>query len=356
MPKKSTKTSIPGSGKGTEILDAPGELRRLLRFGKLAVPGAAASADDVFRMLILDLQEVGISDEALAKIQDIGPDFLRSGKVPQSVVKLIGDKDTTKRVKASLDAARAATKTVSTASLNREFKDLVRVLEREGLDPRVVQELKQVGPKRLAEIGSRQTISALSSRPDETTVQRLYRNLLKKPAPPAIADGIKQTLASVEGGTAAPVTGATRKGLTQAGVKGVGGLAQLGRFATGVGALATAAFTIPRVVGAFGKGQRARDLASQGFGALGPQSSAEFLKGRVAQQEAITRRRLVLQQFHPELFQDVIQSLSTAGLPPSSLTTSERRIGQPQGGGFQTRRSPKDIQFLLDQLLSQMGA
>ena len=113
-----------------------------------------------------------------------------------------------------------------------------------------------------------------------------------------------------------------------------------------------------RAIGNFGKEDRARQRAVEGFAEQGGQaSSTEFMRNSVRMEEALARRKTTMQQFEPELFQEVIRVLGDTGPRRDTLTTTERRIGADTRSGAQQAqgRSPKDIELLMKELFRQMG-
>jgi hypothetical protein len=347
-------------------VEAPGELRRLFRFGKLAVRGDRTT-EQIFELLLQDLRDSGVPQEAINSIEQKGVGFLRRGSVASSVEKLAGTPENVQQVKSSLRAARASVRGVSPKMLQREFDDFLKALVAEspeglrGDAQRIVEELKRLGPKRLSELGSRTVTSALVTRGDQPLVANLLRKAVRKAPYPAVAESIKVVLEQTGG---IPAVGEAPAGLAAAGVggfsKGAGfgrkALGMLGKGAGGpIGLGIGAALIAPRVMDVLGRGGRAREMARTGFGALGPQSSAEYLRERINAQETLTRRKMVMTKFEPQLFNEVLRVLATEGVPEGSLTTTERQIGTPRGGAVAGQRTSQDVQFLLDHLLSQMG-
>lgn len=360
-------SALTGAVGQTGPATVPGEFRRLLRFGKIGV-GALGdrSPEKVLQELLAELADAGVPKEAIAKIEAQGVKFLSSGKVSQTVAKLAGSKENVVAIRTTLQAARAAVKGIDPRTIERQVDDFIAVLRKEFGDAddieAVIKEIKSIGPKKFAELGGKQTLSALASRGDDPFVTSVFRRATGKAPTPKIAAGITDALKQVGGGTIPTATATTGKALTGAGIKNVGkissiirrGASLLGKTGLGAAGVALAVgFPIAQGLGALGKEGRAEKIAQQGFKNLGVGSSAEMLRGVVDSQEAITRRKMSFQRFEPELFQQVIGALSETG-QKSALTSSERTHGSPVGGGF-SRRKPKDVEFLLDQLLGQMG-
>lgn len=361
-PQISAITSIAGA------TEAPGDFRRLLRFGKIGV-GAAAdrSPAKVLAELLAELGDAGVPREAIAQVEAQGIKFLKFGRVPQHIAKLAGGKENVAIIRTTLQAARAAIKGIDLRTTEKAVEDFISVLRKEFGDAddieAVIKEIKAIGPKRFAQVGGQQTLSALSSRGSDPLVTSVFRKATGKAPTPKIAQGITDTLKQVGGGTLPKTTGATAKVLAGAGVKNVGkissiirrGAGLLGKSKLGVaGAALAIGFPLAQGLGALGKKGRAEKLAQQGFAALGVGSSSELLRNVVDNQEAVSRRKMSFQRFEPDLFQQVVGILSDTG-QRGSLTTSERSHGSPIGQGFQSRRKPQDVNFLLDQLMSQMG-
>lgn len=345
-------------------------LRRILRFGQLgAGPKGTATLDKVMEVFLLDLRESGLPDEAINRIEQFGTGIFKKSSLPPSVAKLMGGKEGVAHAKDSLKLARGALKGVSGTELKGQFREFLRLLkESAGDDPdvdRIIGELRKVGPKKLASLGAATTLTAMERRGADPMVQRLYRAAAKKAPTPQVATNIAAAVTAAVG-KMPKTTGATRAALTQAGVGGVSKAASvlrpIGRAVTGaspigaaIGIGVTGAFLAPRIMDKLQAPSRARKAAMQGFGALGPASSMEFLKGVVEQQEAVSRRKMTLKALEPDMFNQILQLLSSPGEDPQGLTSSEARIGGPVGGGYQGRRSAKDVHFLLDELVGQMG-
>lgn len=351
-----------------EVL-APAGLRRLLRFGRLGL-ASGRNVDDIFALLLRDLRDVGVPEEAVVRLESLGPNVLRSGTVPAAVTKLAGGPANVREIQSSLRMARSATKGFTGSTLKSAYDDFLKILRAAGADHpdtgRVIAEIEKLGPKGLSKVGATTTLSALVRRGPDPVAMRIYQRVAQKAPTPTLSEGVKQVLTQVGEGKVPAVPGAARSELAKAGVSGVGKLARVargaGRALTGtspwgaaIGAVATTAFVGPRVMERLGRGKRARQAAMAGFGQLGPSSSPEFLKNIVDQQEAVTRRQVVLSRYEPELFNRILQVLADQGQQPGALTASERQIGTPVGAGYTGRRSAREVEFLLDQLLRQLG-
>lgn len=350
------------------LTEAPGGMRRFFRFSQLAVGSAGKDRkiEDIWATFLRELEDLGIPEEARSRIQSLGAKkvFGKSG-LPKSVASVL-DKPNLDIVKEVQKAARTATKGINESTLSKMWPQILSQWEKEGHfagaeGARMLEELKKVNPKTVARVGSNQVMSALARRGDEPFVVKMFNSALKRPSLPKLPEGITETLKQASGGKLPKVARGTGAALTAEGVGGMGfGRKLLG--ATGKGALgfgATALFAgleAKRAAGILGRESRAKKLALQGFQSLGPASSVEFLRDIVQKQESVARRKAVMQQFEPELFQDIVRTLADTGQSKNTLTSTERRIGSSaQAGAVNRGRSPEDVKFLLDQLFSQMG-
>ena len=375
MPPERYTSGFPRAIKeGTaNLAEAPGELRRFFRFSQLAVgeAGTTRNIDDIWATLLKELEDLGVPADAHSRIRTLGPTKVLSGKefargLPASVASIAGGSANTRAIKETVKAARAATKGVSPAALTQQWKELLTLFAKDErfadeAGKRVLAELQGVDPRVVAKVGSNQALSALARRGDDPMITRLFNTIMKRPGLPKLPEGITETLKAVNEGTLPKVSGAVGKELGEAGVKGLGfgrkvaGLT--GRSALGVaGAGLIAGFEIHRAKDILGRKGRARRMALAGFQELGPSSSVDYLRDTVKQQEAIARRKVAMQKFEPDLFQEVVRVLSDIGEGPSTLTSTERRIGSSEEVGAGPRgRSKEEVKFLLDQLFSQMG-
>lgn len=371
--KPATATKVPEASKVAEAIPdikAPASLRRLLRFGNLGLAGASGrSRLDIFNLLVTELRDMGVPEEAVALIEAQGPSFLSKSRVKTSIIKAAGGATNANVIKDTMRMARAASIMKSPAGQVKEFDELLKLMgDVAGEDlpsKEVLRELKGVGAKRMSTIGMGTAVSVLESRGSDPGVVQVYKKIAQKAPTPTIAASITEAVAEASGGTLPGVTAGARKSLTQAGVKGVSKGVSLLRTASrafggsalglGINAAILGVATIPGAVSRLGRGDRSVAQAKEGFAQLGASSNIEFLKEQVEKQEALSRRRIVMQKYEPEMFSQVIRILAQGQETSSSLTVSESRIGSPVGDQFKGRKSVKNVQFLLDQLLSQAG-
>lgn len=350
--------------------EAPGGLRRFFRFSQLAVgdAGKTRRIEDIWATLLQELNDLGIPPEARSRIESLGAKKIlgSGGRLPESVVKLAGNKENVNAIKETVKAASSATKGLRGAPLISQWKKLLKQFAG---DPqfqtpegqRILQELQDVDPKLVARVGSNKTLSALAERGDDPTVVRLFNRVMNRPGSGKLPEGIQETLKAANEGRLPKVAAAEKATLRQAGAKGLGAgrkaAGLLGKSTLGtLGIGAVAALEAKRAFGVLGRENKAKQLALQGFQGLGPQTSVDFLRDIVSKQEAIARRKVTMQRFEPDLFQEVVRILADTGQSTNTLTSTERRIGtDSQTGAVNRGRSSEDVQFLLDQLFSQMG-
>lgn len=373
--KKVKKVVVPATVEiGTpNIVEAPGGLRRFFRFSQLATgqAGGVRNIEDIWATVLQELEDAGVPQEARSRLKDIGARaaFKDTTRLEGAISKLAGGKENVAIIKETLAAGRAATVGFSEAELATQVKSALDLLAKEpAMDSddgrRIIAELRKAKPSAIAKASVNQTISALSSRGDDPFVVSMYRKVLKKSSTARLPVSIEETLSKVSGGALPKVTTATRTALAGE-VAGVGtaasaarkGLGFLGKSALGAAGLAAGVFFEgKRALDILGRGERAKKQAFKGFEELGASSNVGYLRDTVRQQEAVARRKMVMQQFEPELFQDIIRTLNDTGPSRETLTSTERRIGaEARVGGKQQGRSPEDVEFLLDQLFRQMG-
>jgi hypothetical protein len=351
------------------ISEAPDALRRLLRFSQLSVgtAGAGRNIDDIWATFLNELDDLGVPAEARERIESLGAKRLL-GKTgfPKSVTGVMG-KENLVEAKEALKAARAATRGVKPEQLVTKWSELLDDLAKQGEfqtadGRRILKELRAVDPRVVAKVGSNQALSVLARRGEDPFWMRQYSRLFKRESTAVLPEGMQGLIKQVSGGKLPKAAGSTIKALeagglatgTSVGRKAVGLLGKTGLGALGIGVIG--ALEVNRAAGILGREGRARKLALQGFEGLGPSSSVGFLRDIVNKQEQVARRKVTMQQFEPELFQEVVRMLSDTGQSPNTLTSTERRIGADAQLGVQRRgRSGEDVQFLLDQLFSQMG-
>lgn len=370
MAKSVFGSVVPGVASEVE---APGGLRRFFRFSQLAFgeAGGVRNIEDIWATVLKELRDSGLPDEAISRIESLGADKALGWKtqIPREVVALAGGPANVQAVKETMNVARMATKGVSVEVLESQVERTLNVLAkdprfREGGGPELIAQLRKVDPRVLAEQGINQPISIMARRGNDPFVVGLYRKALKRSPTATLPPSIEEVFKQAAGGKLPKVTKAARKALAPS-VKGAGagasavrkGLGFLGRGplgALGVGAIA--AMEVSRASDILGRSGRAKKQALAGFQELGASSSVEFLRDNVRQQEAVARRKTVMQRFEPELFQEVIRILGDTGQSKNTLTSTERRIGTNAQVGAQARgREPEDVEFLLDQLFSQLG-
>jgi hypothetical protein len=346
-------------------------MRRFFRFSQLAVgeAGTGRKIEDIWATFLRELDDLGVPIEARARIEALGAQQVLGGKskgLPESVAKLAGGKENVAAIKETQRLARQSLKGLDEKTLQREWDDILTRLAKDEqfTDPngrRVLKELRAISPKTVARVGAGQTMSALARRGNDPIITRIFNKIMRRPGLPSLPPGIQETLKAANEGRLPKVTAAGEQALTKAGVKGLG----MGRKVLGLGGRSAigaagiglfAAFEVGRVRDIMGRESRAKKLALQGFQGLGPASSVGFLRDVVSKQEAIARRKVVMQRFEPELFQEVVRVLSDTGQSKDTLTSTERRIGaNAEVGAMRRGRSTEDVQFLLDQLFSQMG-
>ncbi len=349
--------------------EAPGGFRSFFRFSQLAVGDAGTSRkiEDIWATFLQEMEDLGIPAEARSRMDSLGANkILKGSGLPRSVTAAVSSKEQLSAIKETIKAARAATGGVGSNLLEGEWTSFLKRLTD---DPtfatddgkRILAELKKLNPRTVAKVGSNQAVSAIARRGGDPFVTQLFNKAMKRPNAPVLPAGIVSALEEASGGKLPKVTAATTKALTAEGVTGLGagrkaaglfGKSKFGAIGLGV----AAGFEINRAVGILGREGRAKKLALTGFAGLGPSSSTEFLRDIVSKQEQVARRKVTMQKFEPELFQDVIRVLSDTGPSKSTLTSTERRIGQDESVGVAREgRSADDVQFLLDQLFTQMG-
>jgi hypothetical protein len=313
--------------------------------------------------VLQELEDQGVPAEAVDRMRSMGLKSFLKGKskgLPQSVAAAAGDRENVKLIKETVRMGRAAVKGFDERQLQQQWKQMLGRLGDDipvqlkarlrGLDPKAVARAAMASARSAASEGSQTALSVLknvSSGPTGWTWARdAASEIVPSPGPgSAIVPSKGGALARVAG-EAAGVAGEAAPGLLRR---------MMGRLGKGtvLGLGITAAIEAPRLLGILGRGRRAEQRAAQG---PGPMSSHEFLRDIVAQQEAIARRKATLQTLEPDLFNEVTRILATTGAQRPTLTPTERRIGNSQDVGTSQRtRSRDQVEFLLDQLLGQMG-
>jgi hypothetical protein len=352
------------------VSEAPGAFRRLFRFSQLSVGAAGTverSADDIWATFLQDMDDIGVPSEARTRIESLGAKHLLGKKgFPKSVTELL-DSNNLREAKEGLNAARAAMKGAKPEQLVTKWTELLDDLAKDAQfdtpdGKRILKELRAVDPKVVARVGSNQALSVLARRGEDPFWVRQFNRLFKRENAAVLPQGVTDMLKQTNQGKLPKVAGTTAKALEKGGLatgagfgrKAAGFLGKGALGAAGIGAIA--AFEGHRAFKILGRENRAKKLALSGFSGLGPSSSVDFLRDIVDKQEQVARRKVTMQRFEPELFDEVVRVLSDTGQSNNTLTSTERRIGSDNQLGAQRRgRSGEDVQFLLDQLFSQMG-
>lgn len=360
----------PITSVGTANLsEAPGAFRRMFRFSQLSVgtAGAGRSIDDIWATFLNEMDDLKIGDEARSRMESLGPRHLLGKKgFPKSVTGVM-EMGVLREAKETLTAARAALKGVEPGQLVTKWGEMLDDLAKDEMfqtpdGRRILKELRAVDPKVVARVGSNQALSVLARRGEDPFFLRQFNRLFKREGTAVLPQGMQEMLKMANKGKLPKVAGATVRALEKGGLaagaglgrKAVGLLGKTGLGAAGIGVIG--AMEAHRAFKILGREGRAKKLALQGFEGLGPSSSVDFLRDIVDKQETVARRKVTMQKFEPELFQEVVRMLSDTGQSPNTLTSTERRIGADAQLGVQRRgRSGEDVRFLLDQLFSQMG-
>jgi hypothetical protein len=329
--------------------------------------GAGRSIDDIWATFLNEMDDMGVGAEARERIESLGAKHLMGKKgFPKSVTGVIG-KENLGEAKEALKAARAAIKGAKPEQLMTKWTEMLDDLAKEAEfqtadGRRILKELRAVDPKVVASVGSNQALSVLARRGEDPFILRQFNRLFKREGTAVLPQGMQDLLKQTNAGKLPKVAGSAVKALEKGGLATGAGIGRkaaglLGKTAFGaVGMGVIGVLEAHRAVGIMGREGRARKLALQGFEGLGPSSSVDFLRDIVDKQEAVARRKVTMQRFEPELFQEVVRILADTGQSTETLTSTERRIGSdPQQGVLRRGRPGKDIQFLLDQLFNQMG-
>ncbi len=356
---------------------APGAFQQIFRYSQLAVgeAGAGRNINDIWATFLDDMENIGMPRESIGRLEAIGGKTVLNADGFSKAITSAMDKDTLKAAKESHRLARAAVRGTKDATLNMSWGELLDEFAKDAdfadeNGRRLLKELRKVNPKIVAKIGSNQVLSVLARRGEDPFWTRQFNKIFKRESTAVLPAKFTQMLQDVNKGILPEITAGTltKSGTLRALAKGGGkGLAGgFGRKAVGLlgkgalGAGMTGLFLgleTKRALGILGRQGRADKLALQGFQGLGPSSSVDFLRNAVDQQEQVARRKVMMQQFEPELFNEVVRILGDTSQQPNSLTSTERRIGSDAQMGTQQRgRSGEDVKFLLDQLFTQMGS
>jgi len=341
-----------------------GKLDAFLKMSSLALgklpKGGVEKVETLMAAVTEKLTGDGIPVAAIDRLTKLGKNLFRKGEgLPKSVAALAGSSENAKSIEETLQMARAAWRGVSPQDLKKQWTSLLQMMESSGVAPRVIAGMKKLNPEDVARTGLGQTLSAFDRLGPDPFVTQMYRRVLGKgTSTKAQASILKEML----GDAAETVTPGTTKFLTESGVPGFSGTAKLGRevigATTGYSKLGVAGnVALPAFLSMRGGTQldptAARTQAVEGFQALGGNSSSAVMSEVVKQQEMASRRQLVLQGHDPELFSRVLSVLADTGASPSTLTATEQRIGSTAVQTLPSRRSDKDVKFLLDQLLQE---
>jgi hypothetical protein len=380
-----TRSRLAGAAeKVTEVLVgdanqavAPGAFQQIFRYSQLAVGEAGVKGGreigDIWATFLDDMAVQGMPAETVARLESLGAKKVLEADGFSKAITASMDKDTLKSVKESHRLAKAALRGVKDPKLTLGWTELLDdfAKEAEFATPngkRILAELRALDPKAVAKVGSNQALSIVARRGEDPFWTRQFNKLFKRQGTATLPTKMVQMLKESSKGGALPKVekGALEAlvkaspGVTKAGLAGGAGRKAVGLLGKGVvGAAGTGLFLgleANRIAGILGRQGRARQLAETGVAQLGPSSSVDFLRDMVNKQEQVARRKVTMQRFEPELFNEVVRVLADTGQQPNSLTSTERRIGSDaQMGVMRQGRSGDDVQFLLDQLFTQMG-
>lgn len=354
---------------------APGAFQQIFRYSQLAIgeAGAGRNIDDIWATFLDDMATQGMPPETIARLEALGGKNVLNADGFSKAITASMDADTLKAAKESHRLAKAAVRGVKDPKLGLSWGELLDDFAKEpefanANGKRVLAELRKLDPKTVARVGSNQVLSVVARRGEDPFWVRQFNRLFRRQntavLPQKMVQMLKETnkgiLPQVEKGVVAALA-KTGEGVTKASLAGGFGRKAVGLLGKGaIGAAGTGLFLgleANRFAGILGREGRARKQAELGVAQLGPSSSVDFLRTIVNQQEQVARRKVTMQRFEPELFNEVVRILADTGQQPNSLTSTERRIGSDAQMGIQRRgRSGEDVQFLLDQLFTQMGS
>ncbi len=353
---------------------APGPYQQIFRYSQLAVgtAGEGRLIGDIWSTFIADVTLQGMPPEAVTRLESLGAEsVLNADGFAKSISGSMGE-ESFKAVKESHRMAKAALKGLGAkgvtglAALDRGWKATLTEFAKEAefANPNgklLLERLGKLDPKLVAKAGSNQVLSVVAQRGEDPFWIRQFNKVFKRQNSAVLPAKMTQMVKDASGGVLPKMNKEVMAAVAKAGLGN-----SLGRKAVGVlgksalGAAGTALFLgleAKRTIDTLGRGDRAKAQSFAGFQALGAGSSTEAMRGIVDQQEQVARRKVVMQQFEPELFTDVVRALASGGKQSGSLTSTERRIGSDsrmgiqQGGG----RSADDNMFLLDELFNQIG-
>ena len=369
--------SVTSPGK-INLPDAPGGYRQLLRYSQLSIgtAGVDRNISDVWATFLDDMKDLGVPDPAIERMRRLGPDKVLGGGSKRGFNKSITallDEPQLKQMRLSLVQARNAVRGVPDTVLSSEMDQLINIMSK---DPqfqtpegrRILAEIKKPeNRKLLAKVGANQGMSVLSRRGDDPWWTQKFNQLFKRKNTAVLPDEFQDLVKRAGKGTiAAPLTKATKSAMAAGGAAGTSLLGGAGRKALGMlgktagGALgigALAYFEGSRMIDILGRPARAEKMARTGYEGLGGNTSVGYLRKQIADQELVARRKLTMQKYEPEMWHEMIRTLSQSGQRQPTLTQTERRIGaRKEMGAAQTGRSKEEMTFLLDQMFNQMGS
>lgn len=354
---------------------APGAFQQIFRYSQLAVgeAGAGRNINDIWATFLDDMATQGMPRETIARLEALGGKTVLNADGFSKAITASMDADTLKAAKESHRFAKAAVRGLGKkVDLGPKWTELLDDFAKDANfadenGKRILAELRKLDPKTVARVGSNQALSVVARRGEDPFWVRQFNKLFKRQGtavlPQKMVQMLKETnkgaLPQVERGVVRALAKAS-PGVTKAGLAGGLGRGVVGALGKGaLGAAGTGLFLgleANRMAGILGRQGRADELALRGFQELGPSSSADFLRNIVDQQEQVARRKVTMQRFEPDLFNEVVRILGDTSQQPNSLTSTERRIGSDAQMGIQKRgRSGEDVQFLLDQLFTQMS-
>lgn len=368
-----TPINIPGvspQAPATPALPARGEadpfseLRKAFRWGEFVrQPKSDRTTKAALKLVLETMKLEGMPPEAIAEVQKIGTSIFGKGSPSKSLSKLL-DPEHMDSFEQTLGLARAAGKGYDDKAHKKVLKSLLSQLQKDGVDPQILGEIKKVGVKGLAAAGPARIVQALGERgPDPMIASLVYKASGKAPTP-QLAEVFKnvatEEVPALQGAAGRAAGKATTKALSEAGTRGFTTGSKTLRAAKLVPKLGTALGIIGGITSAkqaydllVGNDKMARAAAMSPVTATNqPLAPMDMIRQILGEKEAIARRKVVMNQYEPELTQQVLRSL--AGSPaPSSLGSSEFALGTvPQKEGM---KSTADVSKLLDALLAEMG-
>ncbi len=350
---------------------APGAYQQLFRYGQLSVgeAGAGRTIHDIWATFLDDLAVQGMPSETVARIESLGGEAVLNADGFSKAITSSMDTDTLKAAKESHRLAKAAVRGLGkkgdlASQWITQLDDLAK--DADFLDDngkRLIADLRKVDPKVVARVGSNQAFSVVARRGEDPFWVRQFNRLFKRQNTAVLPEKMVRMLKNTNKGAIPKIGKGVLGALEKGGGAGLAGgfgrkaVGLLGKGAFGAGAIGLfLGLEAKRLGDIAGRQGRADKLALQGFQELGPSSSVEFIRDTVDQQEQVSRRKVVMQRYEPDLFNEVVRILGDTGGQEGSLTSTERRIGSDAQEGVQPRgRSGEDVEFLLDQLFTQLS-